>query len=105
MAKVFVKNIPFEAQGSHVIEALRDYGPISYCNLNPHNNPQKRKKNWNSGSGYVGFENEQDAMDCIARTPFDSLRPKCMGRPLHILPIKTKKKVESTSADMNITNN
>jgi RNA recognition motif-containing protein len=100
MAKVYVKNIPYEANESQVIKALADYGAIS-CELKRH----ARKKNFNAGSGYVEFACEKDAKDCIAKTPFDLLRPKCMGRPLHILPIKSKNKKKAASDDIEIESN
>ncbi|RIA84668.1 RNA dependent RNA polymerase-domain-containing protein [Glomus cerebriforme] len=93
MAKVYVKNIPYKANKTVLINALsaHGYGPISNCELKMH----KTKINCNAGSGYVEFENEKDADFCIAKAPF--VRPTCLGRPLYIHPVKPKKKVETMS--------
>jgi hypothetical protein len=97
MAKVYVKNIPYEADKNALIETLltNGYGPINGCVLNMH----KTRKNCNAGSGYVEFENVKDANNCIARASF--VRPECMGRPLYIYPATPKKKVETKSDDTN----
>ncbi|PKK74498.1 RdRP-domain-containing protein [Rhizophagus irregularis] len=93
MAKVYVKNIPYEADKNTLIEALlsNGHGPINDCDLKMH----KTRKNCNVGSGYVVFENEKDAKNCIAKAAF--VRPICMGRPLYIYPATPRKKAETIS--------
>src|SRR5437773_137439 len=85
--KVFVKNIPFEAEGSDVIKAFfaKGYKRISSCELKPH----RRRADLNAGIGYVEFESKKYAKECLARAQFD--QPICNKRPLFILSVKTKK--------------
>lgn len=92
MSKIFVKNIPNDAIAGDVADALSKYGPI----LNVELKRPKIMRNQNSLFGFVIFEEENDAQDCVSLAFF--YPPDCMGTSLCIHPFKGNMKGREKSS-------